>query len=63
MKNVENCCLFQLPYHFDRTGVRVMTICPGATDTALISEAPQHVLREEWREEVKRDIDKLLKQK
>jgi hypothetical protein len=34
-QNVQNCCLFQFPYHFDRTGVRVMNICPGVTDTAL----------------------------
>jgi NAD(P)-dependent dehydrogenase (short-subunit alcohol dehydrogenase family) len=55
--------LFQLPYHFDRTGVRVMTICPGVTDTALISEAHRRMLREEWGVEIKKDIDKLFKQK
>jgi hypothetical protein len=55
--------LFQLPYHFDRTGVRVMAICPGVTDTALISEAPRRLLREEWAEYFKRDVDTLPNQK
>jgi len=53
-----------LPYHFDRTGVRVMAICPGVTDTPLISEAPRRrLLREEWGEELERDLEKLFKQK
>ncbi|PSN50763.1 hypothetical protein C0J52_05936 [Blattella germanica] len=30
---------FGMPFHFDRTGVRVLTMCPGVTDTPLISEA------------------------
>jgi len=52
-----------LPYHFDRTGVRVMVMCPGVTDTTLVSEAPWRLLREEWGEEAKRDFDKVFKQK
>jgi len=56
-------CLFQLPYHFDRTGVRVMAICPGVTDTALVSAGPRRMLREEWGDEIKREFDKLSKQK
>jgi len=40
-----------------------MAMCPGATDTALLSEAPRGVLREEWGEELKRDLDKIPKQK
>jgi hypothetical protein len=28
-------CMFQMPLHFDRTGVRVVALCPGATDTTI----------------------------
>ena len=38
-------------------------MCPGVTDTALISEAPGRMLREEWADEVKRGVDELPKQK
>ena len=38
-------------------------MCPGVTDTALISEAHRRMLREEWGEEVKRGVDELSKQK
>jgi short-subunit dehydrogenase len=55
--------LFQLPYHFDRTGVRVMVMCPGATDTNILSEAPRRMMREEWGEEVRKNLDEMLKQK
>jgi len=54
---------FGLPYHFDRTGVRVMAICPGATDTTLVSEAPRKLLREEWADQLHRDLENALKQK
>jgi len=52
-----------LPYHFDRTGVRVMAMCPGLTDTTLTSEVPRRLLREEWGDDVKRDFDEVFKQK
>ncbi len=55
--------LFQLPYHFDRTGVRVIAMCPGVTDTILISEAPRRLLREEWGEEFRKNADEMLQQK
>ena len=55
--------MFQLPYHFDRTGVRVLAMCPGVTDTPLISEAPRRLLRDEWGDKVERDVDQLPKQK
>lgn len=32
------------PYHFDRTGVKIVTMCPGVTDTPLISEANKYAL-------------------
>jgi len=55
--------LFQLPYHFDRTGVRVIAMCPGVTDTPLISEAHRRQLREDWGDEAGRELDELPKQK
>ncbi|XP_044730421.1 15-hydroxyprostaglandin dehydrogenase [NAD(+)]-like [Chrysoperla carnea] len=27
------------PFHYNRTGIKVLTMCPGVTDTPLISEA------------------------
>jgi hypothetical protein len=55
--------LFQLPYHFDRTGVRVMAMCPGVTDTPLVSECFRRMLRKDWGEELKRDLGELPQQK
>jgi hypothetical protein len=55
--------LFQLPYHFNRTGVRVLAMCPGVTDTPLISEAHHRQLLEEWGQECGSELDKLTKQK
>ncbi|KDR14911.1 15-hydroxyprostaglandin dehydrogenase [NAD(+)]-like [Zootermopsis nevadensis] len=52
-----------LPYHFDRTGVRVVAICPGVTDTNLISEAHKRQLSGEWGRECGREVDELPKQR
>jgi len=52
-----------LPYHFDRTGVRVMAMCPGVTDTPLFNEAHRRMLREEWGDEFQRATVELPKQK
>jgi len=54
---------FGLPYHFDRTGVRVVAMCPGVTDTPLISEAHRRQLQEDWGDEAGRELDELPKQK
>ncbi|PNF31053.1 15-hydroxyprostaglandin dehydrogenase [NAD(+)] [Cryptotermes secundus] len=54
---------FGLPYHLDRTGVRVLAMCPGVTDTPLISEAHLRQLMGEWGEECGRELDELPKQK
>ena len=55
--------LFQMPYHYDRTGVRVIAMCPGVTDTPLISEAHHRQLRDDWGDEAGRELDELPKQK
>jgi len=28
-------CMFQMPLHFNRTGVRVVAMCPATTDTSM----------------------------
>jgi NAD(P)-dependent dehydrogenase (short-subunit alcohol dehydrogenase family) len=52
-----------MPYHYDRTGVRVVAMCPGVTDTPLISEAHHRQLRDDWGDEAGRELDELSKQK
>jgi len=32
------------PYHYSRTGVKILTMCPGVTDTALVAGANQSAL-------------------
>ncbi|XP_015110776.1 peroxisomal hydratase-dehydrogenase-epimerase [Diachasma alloeum] len=32
------------PYHYERTGVRVMALCPGLTETALTVDSPNRLL-------------------
>lgn len=54
---------FGLPYHFDRTGVRTLVMCPGVTDTPLISEAHLRQMLGKWGEECGRELDALPKQK
>lgn len=52
-----------MPYYLDRTGVRVMALCPGLTDTQLISEAHLRLLREDIGDEFVKEISKLPTQK
>ena len=40
-----------------------MAICPGLTDTNIVSEAPRQLLQEEWGYELKRELDKLPNEK
>jgi len=40
-----------------------MAICPGMTETNIVSDAPRQLLQEEWEYELKREIDKLPNQK
>nr|AAR84629.1 putative alcohol dehydrogenase [Gryllotalpa orientalis] len=54
---------FGMPYHFDRTGVRVLTMCPGVTDTPLISEAHHRQFTDDLGKECGRELDALPKQK
>jgi len=41
----------------------VMAMCPGVTDTPLISEAHRRQLQEDWGDEAGRELDELPKQK
>ena len=40
-----------------------MAMCPGVTDTPLISEAHRRQLQEDWGDEAGRELDELTKQK
>lgn len=33
-----------MPYHYSRTGVKVLTLCPGITDTPHLKEASQNAI-------------------
>lgn len=35
---------FGTPFYYNRSGILVLTMCPGVTDTPLISEAGHHAL-------------------
>jgi len=39
--------MFQMPLHFNRTGVRVVAMCPGSTDTPMCRERPAF-FKKEW---------------
>lgn len=53
---------FGMPWHFQRTGVKVLTMCPGVTDTPLISEAGHRSLSTECGTECARELGALPKQ-
>ncbi|XP_067003613.2 15-hydroxyprostaglandin dehydrogenase [NAD(+)] [Anabrus simplex] len=54
---------FGMPFHFERTGVIVLTMCPGVTDTPLISEAGHRQITSDLGEECARELGALPKQK
>lgn len=33
-----------MPYHYNKTGVRILTMCPGLTQTEMIEKAPERML-------------------
>jgi len=35
--------LSQQPYHYERTNVKVIVLCPGLTDTSVFENLPQNV--------------------
>lgn len=46
---------FGTEFYYKKSGIKVLTMCPGVTDTPLISEAGQHALPDT-------DVGKLLAQ-
>lgn len=42
------------PLYYNRTGIKVLTMCPGVTDTPLISEAGKRVL--DMRDDISRKV-------
>ncbi|XP_063233161.1 15-hydroxyprostaglandin dehydrogenase [NAD(+)]-like [Bacillus rossius redtenbacheri] len=51
------------PFHEERTGVRVVTLCPSAMDTTLIADATSHTKHPEWLPEMKRFLASVPLQK
>ncbi|XP_063219821.1 15-hydroxyprostaglandin dehydrogenase [NAD(+)]-like [Bacillus rossius redtenbacheri] len=42
------------PFHEARTGVRVLTLCPGVTHTSLVTDSHLYVMDENWKQELKK---------
>lgn len=48
-----------LPYHYNKTGIRMMVMCPGVTDTDLISGAGKRQIGEDMSSECHRELSSL----
>ncbi|XP_067003626.2 15-hydroxyprostaglandin dehydrogenase [NAD(+)] [Anabrus simplex] len=46
-------------FHHDRNGVRVITLCPGTTDTPLMRTCHKNVMDPNWQQILKDSIEKL----
>nr|CAD7204645.1 unnamed protein product [Timema douglasi] len=57
------CDVLQEPVHYDKTGVRVLTVCPGATKTELLTESPKRQMDNELGEQLSKKIETLIAQK
>ncbi|KAJ9592838.1 hypothetical protein L9F63_015481, partial [Diploptera punctata] len=53
---------FGSPFHFNRTGIRVVAVCPGVTVTELITGAGGKQYNDEWSEEAERELASLPSQ-
>ncbi|PSN50762.1 hypothetical protein C0J52_05935 [Blattella germanica] len=47
---------FGADFHYNRTCIRVVTICPGVTTTELFSSVAGNQYNEEWGKEAERDL-------
>lgn len=54
---------FGTPHHFNKTGVKILTMCPGVTDTPLISEAGKRILSNDLSSVVEQELAKFPSQK
>lgn len=54
---------FQDSYHLNKTGVRVIALCPSATETNLIGDIRKQLLWEDYEKAWKQDTVNVLPQK
>jgi NAD(P)-dependent dehydrogenase (short-subunit alcohol dehydrogenase family) len=47
--------MFQTPLHFDRTGVRVVAMCPGYTTSNIFGGGDKYLVAE-WKELKKNEL-------
>jgi len=50
-------------YHVDLTGVKVMTLCPGATDTKLVRDVNRKLLLVRYEDAWQKDIGSSIPQR
>lgn len=50
---------FQASYHADNTGVRVMALCPGLTETALTIDSPNKLLSRVMKVDFVKNLEQL----
>lgn len=53
---------FQMPFHYQKHGIRFMAMCPGVTDTDLISGAGKRQHNNDTSEECDKELSSLPKQ-
>ncbi|XP_046433538.1 15-hydroxyprostaglandin dehydrogenase [NAD(+)]-like isoform X1 [Neodiprion fabricii] len=54
---------FAMPYHYEKTGVRILTLCPGLTDTESLRKSQERMLDITDVEELVGDSSNLTSQK
>ena len=52
--------LQQDPYHYEKTGVTVITLCPGLTETALTVDSPNKLLSRVMKADFVKNLEQFL---
>lgn len=55
----DNLNLFQESYQIEKTGIRVITLCPGLTETALTVDSPNKLLSRVMKADFVKTLDQL----